>query len=350
VALVAGGENLLESALSTSLALGAETADLHARVVRLEREADALRRLSDLLRSTGATFEREALVGAALEAAIHVLGADAAGLIVRERASAAARARSRGPVGSAPRVAGRGSPRRTHGTRVTLASSTTSRTKLPFGMDSPASRWCAIATVPVESRPTCALVVAMPAPDRGFSEGDVRFLATLAGHLGVGLEKARVHAELESERDRLDETVRERTRALRHAYEDLRALDAAKDRLLAGVSHEMRTPLTAIVSAASFLEDYDGSRASRTEMAGTIREAFGGARAPHRRSPSGRESGHRRGVRARGGRPRGRGRRGSAPRARDRGGERSHRSAHRVRPRRPPTVSPARSRTSSRTP
>jgi hypothetical protein len=275
VALVAGGENLLESALSTSLALGAETADLHARVVRLEREAEALRRLSDLLRSTGATFEREALVEAALEAAIRVLGADAAGLVVRD--GAASRLESDHGERLAPLLASRDGAALVERMLDSGGSCVLDDVadELPPGMDSPASRWCAIASVPVESRAACALVVAMPAPDRGFSEGDVRFLAMLAGHLGVGLEKARAHAELESERDRLEESVRERTRALRRAYEDLRALDAAKDRLLAGVSHEMRTPLTAIVSAASFLEDYDGPRAVRAEMAGTIREASG---------------------------------------------------------------------------
>jgi signal transduction histidine kinase/signal recognition particle receptor subunit beta len=274
-ALVAGGENLLESALSTSLALGAETADLHGRVVRLEKESEALRRLSDLLRATGATFEREELVEAALAAAIDVLGADAAGLVAREGGASRLESDHEGRL--APLLAtqdGAGLVGRMLDSEGPCVLDDVAD-ELPFGMDSPASRWCALASIPVESQPTCALVVAMPAPDRGFSEGDVRFLATLAGHLGVGLEKARVHAELESERDRLDESVRQRTRALRRAYEDLRALDAAKDRLLAGVSHEMRTPLTAIVSAASFLEDYDGARAVRTEMAATIREASG---------------------------------------------------------------------------
>jgi signal transduction histidine kinase/signal recognition particle receptor subunit beta len=275
-ALVAGGENLLESALATSLALSSENADAHARLVRLEREADALRRLSDVLRATGATFERGALVRAALAAAVSVLGADAAALVSKG-----------GPRG--PRL------EHDHEDRLALLLGSPEGAALvarmlesdgPCVLDdvadeigpvlgSPVARWCAIASIPIQAEAPGALLVAMPAPDRGFSEGDVRFLATLAGHLSAGLEKARAHAEVAAERDRLEETVRERTRALRCAYEDLRALDAAKDRLLAGVSHEMRTPLTAIVSAASFLEDYDGARAQRAEMAGTIREAAG---------------------------------------------------------------------------
>jgi mutual gliding-motility protein MglA len=275
-AIVAGGENLLESALSTSLALGAETADAHARATRLEREADALRRLSDVLRATGATFEREALVDAALAAVVEVLGADAAALLTLDDA-------------------GKPTPERDHGGRLAPLLATPDGAalvarmlesngpcviddladELPPGIDSPAARWCAIASVPVDARSHGGLVAAMPAPDRSLREGDVRFLATLAGHLAVGLEKARAHGAVQAERDRLEETVRDRTRALRVAYEELRAVEATKDRLLANVSHEMRTPLTAIVSAASFLEDYDGERAQRAEMAGTIRQAAG---------------------------------------------------------------------------
>ena len=275
-ALVAGGENLLESALTTSLALGAENADAHARVVRLEREAEALRRLSDVLRATGATFERDALVKAALEAAVTVLGADAAALLHRGGDGATTVEHDHegrlAPLLASPDGAALLSRMLESDGPCVLDDVAD---ELPPHLGSAASRWCAIASVPVEAGASRGLVVAMPAPDRALTDGDVRFLATLAGHLGVGLEKARAHAEVEAERDRLEDTVRRRTIDLRRAYEDLRALDAAKDRLLGSVSHEMRTPLTAIVSAASFLEDYDGERSQRAEMAATIRRAAG---------------------------------------------------------------------------
>ena len=38
-----------------------------------------------------------------------------------------------------------------------------------------------------------------------------------------------------------------------------------KDRFLSSVSHEMRTPLTAIVCSASFLKDYGGAPEERRE-------------------------------------------------------------------------------------
>jgi signal transduction histidine kinase len=131
----------------------------------------------------------------------------------------------------------------------------------------------ALAVVPVERSGHAGLVVAMRSPDGAFAEGDVRFLATLSGHLAVGLEKVRIHEELCAHRDRLEEVVAARTRSLRKAYDELRSVDAMKDRFLANVSHEMRSPLTVIISAATFLRDYAGDPSDRAEMAAGILRA-----------------------------------------------------------------------------
>jgi signal transduction histidine kinase len=128
----------------------------------------------------------------------------------------------------------------------------------------------ALAVVPVERSQRAALLVAMPGPDGAFADVDVRFLSTLAGHLAVGLEKVRIHEELRSHRDRLEALVGARTRSLRKAYDELKTVDAMKDRFLANVSHEMRSPLTAIIGAATFLKDYAGDPAERDEMTAGI--------------------------------------------------------------------------------
>jgi PAS domain S-box-containing protein len=56
----------------------------------------------------------------------------------------------------------------------------------------------------------------------------------------------------------LEQRVRERTKELERAYEDLKALDQAKDAFLSSVSHELRTPLTSIRSFSEILLNYDG--------------------------------------------------------------------------------------------
>ena len=269
-AIVPGSPDLLENAVASSVALGAELADEHARAVRLSREAEAFRRLSEVSRATGASFDRDAVVDAALVSAAGVLAAAGAALVARDASGGARIVRA---AGSGPGALVE------HAASSAMLGRMLSRTS-PVVIDDlaaelislpPALRAVrALATVPVDPVDGAALLVAMPAPDGAVSDEDVRFLATLAGHLAVGLEKVRIYEELRDHRDRLETTVRERTRSLQCAYEELRSLDGVKDRILASVSHEMRTPLTAIIGAATFLKDYDGDRAEREEMAAGI--------------------------------------------------------------------------------
>jgi mutual gliding-motility protein MglA len=271
--LVLDGSDLLENAVASGVALGEQLAEAHGRASRLSREADALRRLSDTLRRTGASFDRDAVVDAALAAARETVGAAGATLAILEPSGAlrlegiagcdlvpAALDPAVGPV--LARMVAHDGPSTVDDLAAEIA-----------GAGSSIDGLRALAVVPVDSAPRSAIVVAMASPDGAVNAHDVRFLATLAGHLAIGLDKVRTHAELRRHRDRLEETVRERTRELRRAYDELKAVDAMKDRFLSNVSHEMRSPLTAVIGAASFLRDYDGDRAQRTEMAETILHA-----------------------------------------------------------------------------
>lgn len=60
-------------------------------------------------------------------------------------------------------------------------------------------------------------------------------------------ERTRVEEELEIHRAGLEELVERRTEQLQSAYQELQKATRAKDRLLANVSHEMRTPLNSII-------------------------------------------------------------------------------------------------------
>ena len=265
--LVLESSDLLESAVATGVLLGAQLADEHGRASRLTREAESLRRLSDVLRSTGASFDRSAVLDAALTAVVTTLGAAGAaigtlgprGQVRLDRSAGRDLAPLAGQAGVAAVL-----------TRMLANPGASVVDDLPLevpGAPDITSGLRGLAVVPVEPQHRAALVVAMPGPDGAFADADLRFLATLAGHLAVGLEKVRIHEELRAHRDKLEEVVSASTRSLRKAYDELKTVDAMKDRFLANVSHEMRSPLTVIIGAATFLRDYDGDPSDRREMA-----------------------------------------------------------------------------------
>ena len=262
-AIVLDREGALEQSVQASLHLGDRLAEEQGRAARLAREVEALRELGQRLRRLDPTFDRDALLRGGLEVVARVLQASAAAVLVRQ------------PDGGLRVETGWGRD------LISLTDSEPGREVLarmaeaatPCLVDDLAAE-CAVevpfraaASSPVDGAEERLLLALAPAPDGAFDE-DLRFLGTVAAHLSAGLDKVRLYAELASQRDTLEERVRARTDALRRAHEEARALGRVKDRFLSSLSHEMRSPLTGIVGAATCLRDYRGANAE--EMLGAI--------------------------------------------------------------------------------
>lgn len=273
-AIVLEDHDLLRSAVRSSMTLGDDLANASSRLARLESEADAMRRLGDAVRASGASFDASAIVDGALRAACDVLGAPCVSLLCGAGGSISCEGswgRGEDPLTSCAAGAGLA--------RAVFAQPSACVVECladdaPDVATSPGFEGLrALAAIPVGGDPPRRLVAWAAGPDGRFEEADLRFLDTLAAHLAVGLDKARLYRELAGSRERLEGLVRNRTLELRTAYDELRALETTKGRFLSSVSHEMRSPLTAIVGAASFLGRYDGSRDERREMVDAVLRA-----------------------------------------------------------------------------
>ena len=72
--------------------------------------------------------------------------------------------------------------------------------------------------------------------DRPFTEQEYEIAIPFATHAGAAIENAKLREEL-----------KDNFESVRKAYEDMKALDQAKDSLVNTISHELRTPLTTIL-------------------------------------------------------------------------------------------------------
>jgi PAS domain S-box-containing protein len=105
-----------------------------------------------------------------------------------------------------------------------------------------------------------------------FRREDVDWAEALTAQAAAAIENARLHDRLQRHAAELEQRVAERTRDLRAAMEEAERANQAKSEFLTGISHELRTPMNAILGFAQLLE-LDGLEGEQADSVGQILRA-----------------------------------------------------------------------------
>ncbi|TVR05972.1 MAG: hybrid sensor histidine kinase/response regulator [Phormidium sp. GEM2.Bin31] len=88
---------------------------------------------------------------------------------------------------------------------------------------------------------------------RVWERREQEFLEHIADHLSVAIYQAQLYAEIQQQKETLEQRVEQRTQDLRDALVTAQVANQTRSDFLATVSHELRTPLTCIIGMSSTL-------------------------------------------------------------------------------------------------
>ncbi|MDH3784604.1 MAG: ATP-binding protein, partial [Acidobacteriota bacterium] len=268
-------DDLLQSSVQASVELGEQLTQESGRATRLEREAEALRLLGELQRSSAVEFSRETLISKTLKTVREVMVCHHVALVVPDDETGTRVVDVVGVESEPFHRSSRGKELMARlvktGRPAVLDDLTEESAEL--AEEKPLADIRALLAVPVGDDENHLLVASAKRPDGAFDPTDTRFLATIGAHLAVAIERSELYEQIEAQRDNLEVEVQDRTAELRQACQELKSLDSLKDRFLDNLSHEMKTPLTAMLTSATFLRDYRTNAAQRAEMFRSIVES-----------------------------------------------------------------------------
>ncbi len=91
---------------------------------------------------------------------------------------------------------------------------------------------------------------------RQWQEREKTLLRRIAEHLEIAIYQAKIYAELQQQKDTLEQQIVDRTAELRDTMIAAQAANRAKSEFLATMSHELRSPLTTIIGMSTTLLRY----------------------------------------------------------------------------------------------
>lgn len=100
------------------------------------------------------------------------------------------------------------------------------------------------------------LIVQQCFEPRQWEESEKQLLQRIASHLSIAIYQAKLYAELQHQKETLEQQIVERTQELRDALIAAQAASRAKSEFLATMSHELRSPLTTIIGMSATLLRY----------------------------------------------------------------------------------------------
>jgi len=260
------GEDLLVRSLRATLGLAEQFGEMREIKNRLARRIGELESLQALARDLSMRRDTDSILGGLVDAALSIPSARAASILFRPAPGEplrleVARGLENDPLADSGIGGGSAEEILDRGEAVLLETLPVSGGS--FLIDT--GPLCSALVVPLHPalRPAGLLIAYA---EEIFAADDLRFLGLIASHAAVCLDNAVMTESLTRVNDRLENEVRARTGDLEQANEDLRELDRMKDRFLSSVSHEMKTPLTGILSGTELLLSLKGDEDDSREF------------------------------------------------------------------------------------